>query len=124
MKKSNEFEVENKITLPKNTKEGHRDIVKKEGREHYTHYGKGGNEVDEAEAYARSVTYQNTEHFFIWFWKGDLYDPYGWEVLRRSQEQMAKYVKVNRKIFENYIRYLKTKNKIFYNTARRDKMRG
>jgi hypothetical protein len=121
MKKSDEFELENKYTLPK---AGHRDIPKKEGREHYTYYGKGGNEVDETEAFARVIAYENAEHHFIWFWKGELYDPYGHEILRRNQNMMAKYVRVNRKIFENYIRYLKTRNKIFYTTARRDKMRG
>jgi len=106
------------ITDPKNP-----DKPVPEVKENYTFYGKGGNEVDESEAFAKCVAYKNAEHFFIWFWKGDLHDPYGVDILRRNQNMLAKYVKVSRKIFDNYIRYLKTKNKAFYNSARREKMR-
>jgi hypothetical protein len=92
-------------------------IVKKEN---YTFFGKGGNSVDEPEAFAKLVSYEKFDMYFVWFWKGDLYDPYGMDILRRSQNMLAKYVKVTRPVFESYIKYLKTKNKAFYTSARRE----
>lgn len=89
-------------------------------RDHYTYYGKGGNEVEESEALAKCVCYTNSNYYYLWMWRGDIYDPYGMDILRRST---AKYVKVNRIIFDNYVRYLKSKNKAFYNIARREQMK-
>lgn len=92
-------------------------------REHYTFYGKGGNEVEESESFAKSVTYETANYFFVWYFRGEIYDPYGMDVLRRSQTAISKYVKVKKIVFDNYVRYLKTKNKAFYNIARREYMK-
>jgi hypothetical protein len=84
-----------------------------------TYYGKGGNHVEESECLAKSVLVNNREYYFIWVWRGDIFDPYGSDILRRSQTIAAKFTKVPKEVFEHYIKYLKTKNKAFYNFCRR-----
>jgi|GEM_PF-3873600 len=121
MKKSDEFELDEKYELPQ---PGNREIVKEKSKDHYTFYGKSGNFVDESEAFAKTITYDTVTHYFVWIWKGDLYESYGHEILRRGQDNNAKSVKVSRKVFESYLKYLKTKNRIYLTTARRLKMQG
>lgn len=89
-------------------------------KEHYTFYGKGGNEVEESESLAKLASYTNGAYYYLWMVRGDIYDPYGMDILRRAT---SKYVRVNRIIFENYVKYLKSKNKAFYNIARREQMK-
>lgn len=89
-------------------------------KEHYTFYGKGGNEVEESESLAKSASYTNGVYYYLWMVRGDIYDPYGMDILRRAT---SKYVRVNRIIFDNYVKYLKSKNKAFYNIARREQMK-
>jgi hypothetical protein len=83
-------------------------------------YGKGGNIVEESECFAKSVLVAEKEYYFIWAWRGDVFDPYGTDILRRSQSFSAKFVKVSKELFDNYIKYLKTKNRAFYHFCRRN----
>lgn len=83
-------------------------------------FGKGGNQVDSSECFAKILKTQYKEHYFVWIWRGDVFDPYGTDLLLRSQNFIAKFAKVNKDVFENYIKYLKTKNRAYYNYARRN----
>jgi hypothetical protein len=90
-----------------------------------TYYGMGGNAVEsEAQALAKTVVVNKKEYYFIWFWRGDLYDPYGPDILRKSQQFMSKFTKVTKNTFENYYRYLKTKNRLYLNQAKRSSLRS
>ncbi len=88
-----------------------------------TCFGLGGNIVDEHSALAKIVVVNSkSEHYFIWFWRGDLYDPYGPDILRKTQQFISKFKKVNKETFENYFRYLKTKNRLYLIRAKRSSM--
>lgn len=89
-----------------------------------TCFGLGGNIVEETSALAKIVMVNSNEHYFIWFWRGDLYDPYGPDILRRSQQFISKFKKVNKETFDNYFRYLKTKNRLYLTRAKRGSMKG
>jgi len=86
-----------------------------------TYFGKGGNSVaDENSAFSKITTVGKWDVYFIWFWRGVLFDPYnGTDILRRSQETQAKFKKVDKETFELYMRYLKTKNMLYLTRARR-----
>jgi hypothetical protein len=90
-----------------------------------TYYGMGGNAVEnETKALAKVVLIKEREYYFVWFWRGDLYDPYGPDILRKSQQFMSKFTKVNKATFEDYYRYLKTKNRLYLNRAKRNSLRS
>jgi len=89
-----------------------------------TFYGKGGNLVDESSSYVKVLTHGKWEKYFIWFWMGELFDPYGPYILRKSQQESAKFKVVKVDVFELYMKYLKTKNRIYYTQARRLCMGG
>jgi len=89
-----------------------------------TCFGLGGNVVDETMALAKVIMINNNEYYLIWFWRGDLYDPYGPDILRRSQQFISKFKKVNKETFDNYFRYLKTKNRLYLTRAKRSSMEG
>lgn len=83
-------------------------------------YGLAGKIVDsEPRALAKVITKNSKEYFFVWFWRGDLYDPYGPDILRKSQQFMSKFMKVNKEVFDFYYKYLKTKNRIYLTRAKR-----
>lgn len=89
-----------------------------------SYYGKGGNLVDENAGLAKVLIVGKWEKFFIWFWRNDLFDPYGPDILRKSQQELAKFKIVQKETFELYVKYLKTKNKLFLVQARRSLVRG
>jgi hypothetical protein len=82
-------------------------------------YGKGGNIVDESSAFAKQMTVGKWDVHFIWFWRGHLFNPYGSDILRRSQEELAKLKKVSKDTFDLYMKYLKTKNTLYLTRAAR-----
>lgn len=82
-------------------------------------YGKGANQVDESSALAKILIIGQWEKFFIWFWRGELFDPYGSDILRKTQQESAKFKPISKDVFDNYMKYLKTKNRIYYTQARR-----
>lgn len=85
-------------------------------------YGKGGNTVDESAAFVKVMTVGKWEVYFIWFWRGVLFDPYGSDILRRGQEGIAKFRKVNKETYEHYMKYLKSKNKVWLTRAKKHSM--
>jgi hypothetical protein len=91
-----------------------------------TFFGKNGREVQNENAYAKSVIsyygYNDSScHYFIMTGRGELIDPYvvDYGISRNKISTMYKYKKVSEKAFESYLRYLKTKNRIHFTTARR-----
>jgi hypothetical protein len=84
-----------------------------------TFYGKNGIIVDEQAALIKVLIVGKWEKFFIWFWRGELFDPYGPDILRKSQQTSAKFKPVPKEVFELYLKYLKSKNRIFFTRARR-----
>lgn len=82
-------------------------------------FGKGGNIVDEASAFVKVLTVGKWEVYFIWFWRNILFDPYGSDILKRTQGEHAKLKKVSKETYDLYIKYLKTKNSIYLTKARR-----
>ena len=89
------------------------------------YYGMGGNAVEnETHALAKITRVNSKDYYFIWFWRGDLFDPYGPDILRKSSQFMSKFAKVNEETFTNYCRYLKTKNRLYLNRAKRSSLRG
>lgn len=88
-------------------------------------FGVGGNMVEnDVYALAKIVTINSKEYYFIWFWRGDIHDPYGPDILRKSQQFISKFTKVNKETFDNYFRYLKTKNRLYLTRAKRSAIRG
>lgn len=85
-------------------------------------YGKGGNAVEEPSALVKVMTVGKWEVYFIWFWRGVLFDPYGPDILRKSQQENAKFKKVDKETYEHFMKYLKTKNTIWLTKARRKSM--
>ena len=88
--------------------------------------GKNGNEVDESEALAKSVTcnygYEDVSvQFFVRVGRGELIDPYqiDYGLTKGKLSSMYKYNKVSERAFNTYIKYLNTKNRIHFTTARR-----
>lgn len=84
-----------------------------------TFYGKGGNIVDENSSLVKVFVQGKWEKYFVWFWRGELFDPYGTDILRKSQQESAKFKVVKKEVFELYMKYLKSKNRIFFTRARR-----
>lgn len=84
-----------------------------------TFYGKGGNIVDENASLGKVLVVGKWEKFFIWFWRGEIFDPYGSDLLRKSQQESAKFKQVPKEVFNLYLQYLKTKNRIYFTRARR-----
>ncbi len=101
----------------KNNDKDLRDFV--ENQEEEIFFGKGGNQVDSSDCLAKILKTVHKEHYFVWVWRGDIFDPYGTDILMRAAFT-AKFCKVNKDVFENYIKYLKTKNRAYYNYARRN----
>lgn len=85
-------------------------------------YGKGGNMVDENSSYIKVLTVGKWEVYFIWFWRGHLFDPYGGDILRKGTSEFAKNKKVSKETYEAYMKYLKSKNNMWLNLARRKSM--
>lgn len=84
------------------------------------YYGKGGNICDENECYAKILKTSNGEFYFVWTYRGSIFDPYGSEILRRSNRNLFKLTRVSRDCFDNYFKYLKSKNRIFYTLCDRN----
>lgn len=85
-------------------------------------YGKGGNIVDESAMLLKVMTVGKWEVYFAWFIRNVLYDPYGTELLRRTQQETVKTRKISKETYENYMKYLKTKNALYLNRARRSSL--
>lgn len=83
------------------------------------YYGKGGNLCEQGDSFAKILQTGKLEYYFIWVYRGNVYDPYGPDILRRSNKMLFKLVRVGREVFDNYIKYLKTKNRAFYNICNR-----
>lgn len=84
-----------------------------------TFYGKNGILVDEQSALVKVLVVGKWEKFFVWFWRGELFDPYGPDLLRKTQQESAKFKPISKEAFELYVKYLKTKNRLFFTRARR-----
>jgi len=83
-----------------------------------TFYGKGGNVVENGDCLAKILETGKISYYFVWLTRGNLYDPYGIDVLKRNSS-VCKFVRVSKDVFESYFKYLKTKNRAHYNTANR-----
>jgi len=83
------------------------------------YYGKGGNLCEQSECLAKILQAGKSEYYFIWIFRGNVYDPYGIDTPSRSNRMLFKMVRVGRDSFENYIKYLKSKNRAFYNICNR-----
>jgi hypothetical protein len=82
-------------------------------------YGKGGNQVENSEAFAKILETKTGNYYFVWLSRGSLFDPYGINSVPRNSS-INKFVRVSKDVFDNYFKYLKTKNMAFYTKARRD----
>lgn len=82
-------------------------------------YGKGGNECDERECFARHYIINGGSTYYVWHYKGSMYDPNGGDSIRRHSP-MAKLTKVTKETFDLYIKFLKTRNQIYLTMARRN----
>lgn len=88
-----------------------------------TYYGIGGNIVDESSAFAKTVeTNNNNKYYLIIVWKGAIFNPYGAYILKRTDKQLCKFMKVSEDCFNNYLRFLKTKNQVYYSRSQREAM--
>lgn len=85
-------------------------------------FGRNGNECEENEAFAKHMTVNGGDSYFIWFSSGVPYDPYSGEILRRNSP-LCKFKSVKKEMFDHYIKYLKTKKIIHMTHCRRVSLR-
>ena len=78
------------------------------------YYGKGGNICDQDECYAKILKTEKGEFYFVWTFRGNIFDPYGSDIIRRSNRSLFKLTRISKDCFDTYFKYLKSKNKIFY----------
>lgn len=78
-----------------------------------------GEEDDNVNAYAKKVTRNNRDSYYIKLDK----DGYLFDVLGQAKTgKIVRYTTVNRKVFELYINYLRTKDKWYYKQAVRESL--
>ena len=86
-----------------------------------TFLGAGGEETDINNSFAKVLNVDGNEAYFIWFGRGDLFDPWGSDRLHRNRPYYS-FKKVNGTTFNYYIKYLKSQNNLYLTRARRSSM--
>jgi hypothetical protein len=85
------------------------------------HFGKNGTEVDIQDSVAKIVEQGEAKAHFIWFGRGDLFDPYGTDRLHKNRPYYS-FKKVTEQTFGYYFKYLESKNNLYLTRARRSSM--
>ena len=84
-------------------------------------FGTNGVEVDTKDSIAKIIEEEDVKVYFIWFGRGDLFDPYGTERLHKNRPYYS-FKKVTQTTFEYYLKYLANKNNLYLTRAKRSSM--
>ena len=84
-------------------------------------YQGAGDSGDSSFAYARE--YKNRTVYFLSFFRGNIYDPYGVYAHKRKSREIE-FKKVTKQSFDLYLNYLDTRNRSFLTLAERKYVNG
>ena len=83
--------------------------------------GASGDSGDSSFAYAKE--YKNRTVYFLSFFRGNIYDPYGVYSHKRNSREIE-FKKVTKQSFDLYLNYLDTRNRSFLTLAERKYVNG